>query len=194
MKRTYTEYFQKSKVFLYPLLGIKKGIGFVPTETYFRWNSLYTERDYKFICVYDSQRSLEFKNFELKHLKFNKHLEFNCQINERQIYVFDMISYKKDFDCFLEGKYSKFSTGSKSKIINYFENNGRITEYIKSFLEPTEYHQIYADFFSVKLSLIKTVHEICNKPDFEKETLFEKIPYEIELLKNNSLYLNKNQY
>ena len=38
MKKIYTDYFQKSKVFLYPLLGIKKGIRFVPIETYIKWD------------------------------------------------------------------------------------------------------------------------------------------------------------
>ena len=34
----YSKYFQKSKVFIYPLLGIKKGKKIVPKETYFIWN------------------------------------------------------------------------------------------------------------------------------------------------------------
>lgn len=194
MKRVYTEYFQKSKVFLYPLLGIKKGIEYVPANTYFCWDGLYSEKDYKLICVYISERTVDFKNFELKHLKSNTYLEFSCQIgNDQQIYVFDMIRYKKDFDSFIAGAYSKFTVGAKNKISNYFGNNGRISEYIKSFLEPTPYHQTYADFLDVDVSLIRSVHEICSKPSFDKETLFEKTPHEIELLRNNSVYLNKNQ-
>jgi hypothetical protein len=30
----YDKYFQKSKIFLYPLLGIKRGINIIPQETY----------------------------------------------------------------------------------------------------------------------------------------------------------------
>lgn len=194
MKRVYTEYFQKSKVFLYPLLGIKKGVDFVPENTYVLWDNLYTPNDYKLICVYISERTVEFKNFELKHLRSNQFLEFSCQIGkDQQVYVFDLIRYKKDFDLFVQGFYSRFSVGSKNKILNYFGTNGRISEYIKSFLHPEDYHQTYADFFDVNISLIKSVHEICSKPTFQRETLFEKTPHEIELLKNNSLYLNKNQ-
>ena len=52
MTGAYMQYFQKSKIFLYPLLDIRKGEEFVPVETYIYWDGLYDESDYKYICIY----------------------------------------------------------------------------------------------------------------------------------------------
>ena len=49
MKKVYAEYFQKSKVFLYPLLEIKKGVRYVPIETYIAWEGVCELKDEKFI-------------------------------------------------------------------------------------------------------------------------------------------------
>ena len=35
--KVFKTYFQKSKVFLYPLLGIAKGARYIPEETYMSW-------------------------------------------------------------------------------------------------------------------------------------------------------------
>ncbi len=53
MKKIYSNYFQKSKVFLYPLLGIKKGIRFVPLQTYISWGKKFPESKNKFFCLYE---------------------------------------------------------------------------------------------------------------------------------------------
>lgn len=77
--------------------------------------------------------------------------------------------------------------------MTYFKNVGKISKNIKSFLYPEEYHKVYADAFKVKEEIIKEVHEVCSKPNMEKETLIEKIPLELELLNNNSVYLDKRK-
>ena len=48
--KVYTNYFQKSKVFLYPLLNVKNGIIKVPIQTYIAWDSVYTPEYNKFLC------------------------------------------------------------------------------------------------------------------------------------------------
>ena len=65
MKKIYKSYFQKSKVFLYPLLGIKKGVRFVPVQTYISWNDIYPKDKHKLLCLYtiDSRWKKEFKMF-----------------------------------------------------------------------------------------------------------------------------------
>jgi|TARA_R100000084_G_scaffold109439_1_gene76827 hypothetical protein len=188
----YTQYFQKSKVFLYPLLGIKKGEEFVPVETYISWDGLYTENDYKYIVVYNCDKDLKFKLFEDRVLKSHKLLEFATEIEkDRHIYVFDYSKFNHDFDMFINGRYSKFSTPTKNKVLKYFGSVGKISEYIESFLNPLKYHEVYAEAFEISIETIKEVHEICSKPDLEKETLHEKIPAEVALLKNNSISLDK---
>ena len=52
MKQIYKSYFQKSKVFLYPLLGIKKGIRFVPIETYIKWDNSLIDSKNILVCAY----------------------------------------------------------------------------------------------------------------------------------------------
>ena len=52
----YKKYFQKSKIFIYPLLDIKRGTQIVPSETYLAWNDLYSPEDKKLICVYNAEQ------------------------------------------------------------------------------------------------------------------------------------------
>jgi hypothetical protein len=67
----YRKYFQKSKIFLYPLLDIKRGTSVIPSETYLAWGTSYTTEDMKLICVYTSRKDQEYLHFEknvlLKH-------------------------------------------------------------------------------------------------------------------------------
>ena len=189
MRIVYTEYFQKSKVFLYPLLGLKKGLEYVPADTYICCDNLYESNDYKLICVYNTVKTVDFKNFELKYLKNNSLLEFYYNLGDRQVYIFDMRPYKYDYMMFVSGRYSKMSIGTKNRILQYFGNNGKVSEYIESFLNPSEYHDVYAKSLNVSIDLIREVYEICSKPDMLKETLSDRVPNELELL--NSLKKDK---
>lgn len=192
MTGAYMQYFQKSKIFLYPLLDIKKGEDFVPVETYICWDSLYDETNYKYICVYHTKKSKKFKDFEIRHLSPHKLLDFYDQGDDKQIYVFDYSKFKHDFDMFVKGSYSKFSVDTKRKILRYFGKVGRISGYIESYLDPESHHETYADALEVDINLIKGTHELCSPPDLEKETLYKKIPDELALLKNNSISLDQN--
>lgn len=192
MKFVYTQYFQKSKVFLYPLLKLKKGIPFVPVETYICWDGVYGIDDFKYLCVYHSDRNDKFLEFESSYLLDHKMLDNKFSIDkDKQLYVFNLKGYKYDFQRFLEGKYSKFSMGAQSLILNYFGSVGNISEYILSVFDPEDYHDKYAEALDVPIKSIQDVYEVCSVPDLEKETLFAKVPEQIELFKNNSIHLNK---
>jgi hypothetical protein len=192
MAGVYTQYFQKSKVFLYPLLNLKKGIDFVPEQTYVCWDNLYHINDRKFMCLYNAEMNIEFLNFQERFLTTHPLIEayFNLGDN-KHVYVFNMNRYKHDFDSFVEGKYSKFSIDTKRTIKDFFGGVGNIADYVKSFLKPDEFHEIYAEALGVELELIENVYELCSKPDLEKETINENVPQEIELFKNNSISLDK---
>ena len=155
MHQVYTQYFQKSKVFLYPLLKLKKGISHVPVETYICWSGVYSKNDFKFLCVYHCERDDKFKKFESIYLRDHKMLENIIYLSEdRQLYIFDYSKYKYDFRRFIEGKYSKFSIGTKNLILNFFGNVGNISDYINSFLDPEPYHETYADALQVPVKSI----------------------------------------
>lgn len=193
MTEAYMQYFQKSKIFLYPLLGIRKGEEFVPTETYICWDGLYSENNYKYICVYNINRNLKFKLFEDKVLKSHELLEMATIIDKNtQLYVFDLSKYKNDIDMFLNGSYSNFSISSKNKILKYFGNVGRIAGYIKSYLNPEEYHEVYAKALNVDIKIIQHAHEVCTPPDLMKETYKGKIPDEVALFQEINVPLDQN--
>jgi hypothetical protein len=60
----YKVYFQKSKIFVYPLLDIKKGTGVTPIQTYFRWEGNFEPEDNKLVAVYEKREDETFINFE----------------------------------------------------------------------------------------------------------------------------------
>ena len=135
MRSVYTQYFQKSKVFLYPLLKLKRGISHVPIETYVSWDGVYSTNDFKFLCVYHCERDDKFKKFESIYLRDHKMLENIIYLSEdRQLYIFDYSKYKYDFRRFIEGKYSKFSIGTKNLILNFFGNVGNISDSVAKIL------------------------------------------------------------
>lgn len=192
MAGVYTQYFQKSKVFLYPLLKLKKGIDYVPSQTYVLWDKLYLPEDMKFMCLYNAEASTKYLRFEERYLKSHPLLEAHFILDDnRHVYIFDFSQYKYDHKAFLEGKYSKFSLKSKEIIKEFFGTVGNISDYVLSFLYPDDYHEIYAESLGVDIKLIEDVYELCSPPDLKKETIFENIPQEIELFNNNSISLDK---
>lgn len=184
MSVVYTDYFQKSKVFLYPLLKLKKGIAFVPEQTFFAWEGIYKPEECKFLCLYNTKLDSKFLKFELDYLNNHPLLEACFRLDDcNQLYVFDMIKYKHDVYSFIKGGYSNFSLDSKALIEGFFGSVGNISNYVDTFLYPEEYHEDYAEFLGVSLSIIENVHELCTAPDQEKETLIEKVPLELEIFK-----------
>ena len=195
MKSIYTDYFQKSKVFLYPLLSLRKGITHVPSETFIAWNNVYDALENKFLCLYsvDPEEIEKFKNFEFKFLKSHKLFEAYYQLDEEtHLYVFDFSPFKRDLEVFRKGKYSKFSIKTKDIISNFFGEVGTVSNYIQSYINPEEYHGTYADYLGVKIEAIKDVYELCSKPDLDKETLVDPEPENLQI-KNKSVSLEKNK-
>tara|TARA_Y100000361_G_scaffold152139_1_gene170922 strand:+ start:44 stop:625 length:582 start_codon:yes stop_codon:yes gene_type:complete len=193
MKGVYTDYFQKSKVFLYPLLRLKKGIDFVPAETYCFWDEIYDASDYKFLCVYKTKCNQAFIKFTMDYLPLLKNPMEHYDLGDEQLIIFDMKEYRHDYDKFIEGRYSAFGIDSKIAILDYFGGQGKISSYVKSFLTPDEdLHKLYSEYFNVEYELIQEVHELCSKPDIIQETLFYSYPMKIDLHNfKNSLSLEK---
>jgi len=90
------------------------------------------------------------------------------------------------------GKYSKFSIKTKTLISKFFGSVGTISEYIQSYINPEEYHDLYASHLGVKVDTIEKVYELCSKPDLNKECLQIELP-ELNLFKNNSVSLESNK-
>jgi len=172
----YRKYFQKSKIFLYPLLDIKRGTSVIPTETYVSWNDTYSPEDMKLICVYPIRSDNEFITFQQNVLfKHNRLYEYS-QINDNTIvFVFDFSDLKEDWNYFLDGKYSKLKIELRRKILAYFQNNSGNFMYVESYLFPEKHFKKYSELLDVDELLLKSVGELCNKPDLQKEKLVMEI-------------------
>ena len=196
MSIVYTEYFQKSKVFLYPLLDLGRGIKYVPRETYCVWEDVYSSEDMMFLCVYKSKLSVAFKSFANRHLiahpLFRDHISLE---DNRQLFIFNFDKYKHDYNCFLKGKYSQYTINGKLSILEFFEPETTQTadtsqlNYIQGFLEPDEVHDAYAKALNVDVEMVQDVYEVCSSPDMEKETLIDNNHFLKQLLKESSIYL-----
>ena len=184
MKKLYREYFQKSKVFLYPLLGIKKGVKFVPLQTYISWNGYYTENMYKFLCLYSvDKNNPEFEKFQKLHLRSHPDFEEYHVIDDKNhLYVFDLSKYKRDINKFKKGKYSTISKRSKEIITKFFGDKGTIADYVESYLFPDFYWDDYSDILDVDIQDLIAVGELCDLPNLEKEDL-KKDFVNVELFK-----------
>ena len=190
--KVYTNYFQKSKVFLYPLLNIKNGIIKVPIQTYIAWEDVYKPNDNKFLCEYLTKKTNQFEKFAYDNLLNNSHFENRIEINEgKQLFIYDFSQYKTDVKKFLKGEYSKFTLNNKIKILNFFSSQKKAGNFIKGFLDPEDVHENYALHLDVDIKFINDIYEVCTPPDILKETLLNNNCDIMEILNNNSIHLTK---
>jgi hypothetical protein len=173
IKSLYKDYFQKSRVFLYPALGIKRGGSVTPIETYVSWLDHYTKEDGKLICLYHLRSDPEFRQFEKLRLSGNRLFHDFKQVDENKgVYVFDFGgSLKHDWDCFIRGKYSKMTAEHKKTIKDYIGRNSGELPYVESFLHPEKYFKLYAEIMNVHEQMLRDVGELCTVPDMKSETL-----------------------
>jgi hypothetical protein len=171
----YSEYFQKSRVFLYPALEIRRGASATPIETYVAWEGVYKPSDRRLVCMYHLRDDKEYQVFEKTKLFGNPLFDtFMVSQEGMGLYVFDFSRYSSDWDKILDGQYSTMSEDMKYKIRSRFGDTPQYS-YIESFLTPGKYYGIYADLLGVNIDLLKKTRELCPKPDMEKETLVVEI-------------------
>jgi hypothetical protein len=188
IKSLYREYIQKSRLFAYPLLNIKRGSSITPIQTFMAWKGVYEFSESKLICQYHMRTDPEFMMFESVKLKGNPLFHTCHQLEDGTcLYVFDLSKLKKDFDNIVLGKYSMLSKESKDKILSFFSNSNQHYVYIASYLEPTKYYEIYAQLLNVEQQHLKACGQLCSKPNLDKELL--KISEKTKEIDNNLLNL-----
>jgi hypothetical protein len=181
--KLYNKYFQKSKSFLYPALGIKKS-SYGPENTYLSIDGLITPEEMKLICVFKKSDTEKFKVFEEQQILTNPLYVKKIDAESKNIYVFDLYLYKDDWMYFMLGKYSKFSTVLRRAIRMYYGETSGEYKYLHTFLNPDEYFNKYADLLQMDVDILKNVGELCNPCNKDKETL--KISLEnLEVLQEN---------
>ena len=165
-------YTQKSRIFLYPALGIIRGSSTTPIETYVSWSGHYTPEDMKFICLYHLRTDDEFRKFEKIKLLGNSYFQdFKETDGDTGAYIFDFSQIKHDWECFLKGKYSKMSPEHKKRIKSYYGTKSPNYAYIESYLDPEKYFGMYSQLLEVDVGELKKVGELCSPYDPEHETL-----------------------
>lgn len=139
----YRDYFQKSRVFLYPILEIKRGVSVTPVQTFTSWKDYHDHSDFKLSILYHLREDADFKMFEeIKLLGHPLFYNFKKVGESDGVYVFNLENYKEDWEMFLKGKYSKLSKQTKQKIISFHGTNTPNYPYIESFLQPEMYFQL----------------------------------------------------
>ncbi len=172
----YKSYFQKSRIFLYPLLDIRRGASVVPEITYVSWENHLKPEDMKLILIYPKRSDTDYMNFK-KHVLLNhsRTTDF-VDLNENQLLVtFDFSDLKDDWTKFLNGQYSQMNVKIKRKIRDFFDPNSGNYVYVDSYLFPEKYFNLYADLLDTPVDLLKSVGELCSKPDLEKENLVAEV-------------------
>jgi hypothetical protein len=172
----YTKYFQKSRSFLYPVLGIKRTSHHSPSGTYIAVCGIINPEDMKLVCTFKDDNSEGFKSFEQQMLLSNPLFSKIVHIEDYKMYVFDFSGYQSDWFNFIMGKYSKFTNPLKKAIKVYYGENSSEYVYMDSFLNPDKYYEAYAKLLQIDPQVLKEVGELCDSCNLDKETL--KIPVE----------------
>lgn len=182
MNSIYSKYFQKSRSFLYPILGIKKGSYATPIGTYIAIEGMYDADETKLICTYKHDESHEFKEFEEQMLITNPLFYNVIEIEEYKLYIFDLKLYESDWFNFILGKYSKLSSVFKRAIKSYYGEKSPEYKYMESYLFPDKYFEDYAKILAVDIDDLKAIGELCDPCNLDKETLVIK---NLEVLKKD---------
>lgn len=168
IKEVYKTYFQKSRIFIYPVLGIAQNV-VPPYQTYIGWDGYINPDDKLLVVTYDLKHK-NFSAFEKTVLKHPQLQDFYELDNKLGAYVFYLEEFP-DWENFINGKYSKFSDKTKSRILGQYGTSSANTEYLKSYLNPEEYYSDYSKALGVDEGILRSVGELCSKPDLDREIL-----------------------
>lgn len=183
LRSLYDKYFQKSKAFLLPYVLPEKEKVTQPEHVYVAWEGRYTVKKKRLIVVYKAgDKSAAYKKadamltasplFELKETSLD---------NKQVIYIFNFTKKAKDWNYFLDGKYSMLSDSLKKAILYYYKQGSNEYLYIQSYLYPQAYFEDYAHLLDVKVKVLEEVGELCDKYDPSKET-FSLALQDLEIL------------
>lgn len=173
IKKLYNKYFQKSKSFLLPILGIKKNVVYPPINSYLIWENVYILKDHRLILTYYVREDIKWNQYLLNILMSNTLFDEYVETEDANILAvtFDFESLKDDYDHVVEGRYSKLSKETKTKIRNFYGYNSPEWGYLESFLYPDKYIPTYSRLLDVDTVHIEHTGQLCDKPNIDKETL-----------------------
>lgn len=173
LKKLYNRYFQKSRSFLVPILGIKRETRYPFMQSYVAWEDIYSQQDQKLVLTYAKrEHDVEWDDYVLSQLMASKMFDEYHEIEGDTVALsFDLNCVEQDYVCFLNGTYGKMSKLVKQKIRDYYGPNSPEWVYMETFLFPAKYTKMYSYLLDVDEEHIKFTGELCDKPNFELETL-----------------------
>lgn len=171
--KLYGKYFQKSRSFLYPALGIRRTGTYSPTGTYISIHGVIPPEDVRLICTFKKETSDKFNQFEQDMIIENPlFLEKITTDSDFNVYVFSLEnSYEADFFNVILGKYSRLSTPLKRAIKQYFGEKSLEYKYIETYLYPDRFFDNYSSLLGIDTDTLKRIGELCDPIDLEKECL-----------------------
>ncbi len=176
VEKVYGKYFQKSRSFLYPMLGIRKTSNFTPSGTYISLEGKVAPEDMKLICVFKKDRTEGFQKFENDLLVGNPLFLEKIETKTNNLYIFNFEVFKVDWFNFILGRYSKLSTPVKKAVKVFYGEKSAEYQYMESYIYPEKHFETYAKLLEIDVETLKSIGELCDPCDLEKETL--KIPKE----------------
>jgi len=171
VEKVYGKYFQKSRSFLYPLLGIKKSSSFNPSGTYISIDGMVAPEDMKLVCVFKKDDSEGFQKFENELLIGNPLFLEKIETKNNNIYLFNFEVFKIDWFNFILGKYSKLSSPIKKAVKVFYGESSPEYTYMESYIYPEKHFENYAKLLQVDVETLKSIGELCDPCDLDKETL-----------------------
>jgi len=172
LKTLNTDYVQKSRLFLYPLLEIKRGVSTTPIEVFMSWGDKYCFTDSKLICRYHNRDDEDFRIFDQVKLSGNKLFHSKHELEDGTLaFVFDLSGFADDFWKVTKGEYSQLSVPAKTKIKKFFNSHTEHYVYIQSYLDPKKYYAMFAELLRCDIKSLQHAKELCSKPDLVQEKL-----------------------
>lgn len=176
-------YRQKSKLFLWPLLGIDRQSGFRPIKTFMADDHRgLTVKDRCLIAPFFKDQSKNYGDFEEEVLLSNEFFKDFYETEENLVYIFDFNKSKtlgEDYDKVVQGKYTELSYGAKLLINRFFASKdlkGRVRPHfqVAAYLNPSEsdYFRV-ADQLDIDVYELMKGKEILDPPNILKETFDE---------------------
>lgn len=191
-------YIQKSRIFLFPLTGIKRDRVFSPINTYVSCPDLVHDlyptgiKDTDRILIanypkkyrdnlatmvrkpkFASEQVNLWENYEMEQILSNPTFLAVHETSDELLYTFDLSEWKYDWDNFLRGRYSLFSKAAKEKIINFrwFILSPKEKRKMMCYLYPNkeECVQTFARQLNESVEDLRSVKELCSKPDLRQE-------------------------
>lgn len=172
IKKPYSKYFQKSRTFLLPILGLRKAAVYAPLQSYLMWDGMHTLEDERLILTFQHYKEKTWDEYLLNTLMANQMFDEYHELESDVIAIsFDLNCISADYRLVLEGKYGQLSKLLKAKIRDYYGYNSAEWAYIETFLYPSRYVGTYSKLLAVDEEHIKFTGQLCDLPNLDQETL-----------------------